>query len=168
MARHQIDIHVADEYIPLTTKEHIRKVAAASLNQVSPRKPLSMDIAIVDDEAVKRLNKQYRGLDENTDVLSFSLISQGHYYGEEDMAARLEWEESFVLPPGLENDVGEVVISYDQAKKQAETAGHSVQKEIDLLIIHGVLHLMGYDHMEPGEEVLMKKMEEQILETLTD
>ncbi len=166
MVRHKIDIHVADEYAPLITKEHLRKVAAASLNQVSPRKPLSMEMAVVGDETVRQLNKQYRGLDEKTDVLSFSLISQGHYYGEDELPASLELEESFVLPPGLEDNVGEVVISYEQATRQAKEAGHSLQRELDILVIHGVLHLMGYDHMEPQDEAVMKEKEKRILEAL--
>ena len=74
----------------------------------------------------------------------------------------------FVLPPGEDLSLGEVIVSYHQAQRQASGDGHSVEREVALLLIHGVLHLLGYDHVEPGDEVIMKKMENSALRDVFD
>lgn len=82
----------------------------------------------VDDEAMRELNRRFRGLDRTTDVLSFSM-QEGPDSG---------------INPGL---LGDVVVSLDTARRQAERRGISLEKEVDVLLIHGVLHLLGYDHV---------------------
>jgi probable rRNA maturation factor len=68
-----------------------------------------------------------------------------------------------VLPPGESEPLGEVIVSYPQAQRQAEGVGHSLERELTVLLIHGVLHLLGHDHMEPGDEAIMKPLEAQAL-----
>ena len=72
-------------------------------------------------------------------------------------------ERFFALPPGQTGGLGEVIISYPQAQRQAIKVGHSVKQELALLVAHGVLHLLGYDHGEPQEEVVMKEKEKAVL-----
>ena len=88
---------------------------------------------LADDESVTMLNGEYRGLEEPTDVLSFS-----QHEGEDEFSAE-------------ENLLGDVVISVETAKRQADERGVDLDAEIDMLLVHGLLHLLGYDHAEPDE-----------------
>ena len=116
-----------------------------------------VSVVIADDEVVRELNREHRGLDEDTDVLSFSFTHEGEYYGEEERAVP-EPDIAFVLPPSENDDtaLGEIIISYPQTCRQAEQAGHAVGQELTVLLVHGVLHLLGYDHEEPDDEAVMK------------
>jgi len=124
-----------------------------------------MSLLITDDETVHGLNAQFRGLDEVTDVLSFSADHAGHWEGEaeppEDMAGF-----DFVMPPGEPSPLGEVIVSYPQAKRQAEERGAPLEHELALLVVHGVLHLTGHDHLEPEETELMQSKERTALAAL--
>ena len=108
-----------------------------------------LSVVITDDATVRELNSRYLGLDELTDVLSFGL-------GETDDAP-------FALPPGEAPSLGEVIISYPTVVRQAEEQGHSVEAEVAHLLVHGVLHLLGYDHSEAEDERVMREREEEIL-----
>jgi probable rRNA maturation factor len=101
---------------------------------------------------VQRLNRDYRGVDEPTDVLAFHMLPHNGI------------ASPFVLPPDGVTRLGEVIISYPQALAQAKEQGHSAQRELALLVIHGVLHLLGYDHEESGEAKKMRRREEELLE----
>lgn len=79
MPLHQVDVYVLDDFINLISLDRLHKVAEASLLFESPESSLAMELSIVDDKSVRELNKRYRGLDENTDVLAFSSFNQGHY-----------------------------------------------------------------------------------------
>lgn len=108
-----------------------------------------LGVLITDDETVRSLNRQYAGEDEPTDVLSFSL-QEGEPFVQPDQVLRL----------------GEVVISYPTARRQAEEHGRSLELEIAHLLIHGALHLLSYDHAEPEGERRMKGREEALLRDL--
>jgi probable rRNA maturation factor len=110
---------------------------------------------IAGDELVRGLNCRHRGLDETTDVLSFSFEHHGQYYGEGRPLGFKENNELFILPPDEPYMIGEVVISYHQATRQAEEANRQIDDEISALLIHGLLHLMGYDHETSAEEKRM-------------
>ena len=118
-------------------------------------------VVIADDETVRDLNRRHRGLDETTDVLAFSNISEGRYYGDEPPQSTDA--EAFVTPPGQTADLGEVVISYPQAVRQAQEAGHSVRRELAALLAHGLLHLLGYDHEDPDDEAEMMARQEALM-----
>ena len=113
---------------------------------------VEMGLVITSQERVQQLNRSYRGKDEPTDVLAFS--------AREEIDAELP---AFVQPPDGVLHLGEVIISYPQAVIQAEEHRHSVKKEIAVLIIHGVLHLLGYKHDKPELERQMKSREEEVL-----
>jgi probable rRNA maturation factor len=128
-----------------------------------------VSLLITDDVAIRELNREFRGLDEVTDVLSFSPSHPGHWEGEAEapddryLRAGETVEPQFVLPPGEVPVLGDIVVSYPQAQRQAQAGNESVDKELALLIIHGVLHLVGYDHLEPEETALMQSKERAAL-----
>ncbi len=120
-------------------------------------------IYITDDEYLKSLNERYRGIDEVTDVLSFSNDNEGEYYGvEEDNRVGLSHLE-FIMPDGLTKQIGEVVISFPQAERQALEHKMNLLEELKFLVIHGFLHLLGYDHIEVDERKEMESLEKEIM-----
>lgn len=112
-----------------------------------------VSITFMDNESVRLLNREYRGIDDATDVLSFSLEEQ------------VPGEPPIV--DGPEVDVlGDVVVSLERAREQAESYGHSFEREVGFLVAHGVLHLLGYDHDDPEGEETMRAKTEDVLSTL--
>ena len=106
---------------------------------------LEFSVIIVDNERIHKINKEYRGIDRPTDVISFAL---------EDSEG-VELENYRIL--------GDIYISIDEVKEQAKSYGHSERRELAFLTVHGFLHLLGYDHMEPDEEKIMFAKQEEIL-----
>lgn len=106
-----------------------------------------VSILLTGDETIKILNEQYRGIDEATDVLSFS---------------QHETDEVF---PGVddENLLGDIVISVETAKRQAQERGIAMDEEIEILLVHGLLHLLGYDHVESDEADAMFARQAEML-----
>ena len=113
-----------------------------------------LGLVITSQERVRELNQSYLGRDEPTDVIAFSLLPEPHI--ERDLPP-------FIQPPDGALHLGEVIISYPQAVIQAEEHGHSVERELAILIIHGVLHLLGYEHDKPELERQMRARETEIL-----
>ncbi len=113
---------------------------------------VELGLVIATQERVQQLNLTYLGRDEPTDVFAFSAI--------EEITTDFP---PFVMPPDGVLHLGEVIISYPQAVAQAEERQHSIKREIAILIIHGVLHLLGYEHDKPELKCLMSAREEEIL-----
>jgi len=109
--------------------------------------PAELSLVFADDETVRDLNRRYRGVDAPTDVLSFDLAS----------------EADFVTPPGVARQLGEIVVSYPTAGRQASEAGRAVDEELAHLVAHGILHLLGYDHESAKEARTMRAREEALL-----
>ena len=128
----------------------LRRVALAALDH-EPHPPGHLSLRLTTDEEVQALNRAYRGLDEPTDVLSFPLDAP---------------QANFVLPPRTPRPLGEVVIAYPYVVRQAEEAGLPVEAELAHVLVHGILHLLGYDHEAPDDEAAMRAREEAILEAL--
>ena len=113
-----------------------------------------VEAVLTDDAGVRRLNAAYRGLDRNTDVLSFSLLeAPGDRHGLGDVLA----------PPATEAPVGELYISLQRAAAQAGEQGVSVEEELSRLLVHGLLHLAGFDHRTPAERVVMERETERFV-----
>ena len=123
----------------------------------------TIGVVIADDETIRDLNWDHRRLDEVTDVLSFSFTHQGDYYGDDKPQAGWSEDMEFALPPGQSPGLGEVIISYPQAMRQAKGMGRTVDHEVAILLTHGILHLLGYDHTNPEEEATMKFREAKAL-----
>jgi probable rRNA maturation factor len=144
-------------------------------------------LSFVDDETIRQLNKDYRGIDKATDVLSFAMTESTEdelpiYYDDEDLEdveleQLQEMSELGLLDGGedtleefeegpenlLAEPLGDIVISIPKALAQAEEYGHSVEREIGFLFVHGFLHLIGYDHMTEEDEKIMFGKQEEIL-----
>ena len=118
-----------------------------------------ISLLITDDEAIKELNAQFRDMDRSTDVLSFPMID---YAAPGDFSG-LEEDETLFDPDTGELVLGDIVISMDHVKTQAELYGHSEKRELAFLIAHSMLHLMGYDHMDEAEREEMERRQEEIL-----
>lgn len=159
-----IFIQVLDEFEDEVCGSWLERVCLAVLESEDVRQQVSLVIA--DDKTVRLLNSEYRGLDKTTDVLSFAFDNEGEYYGDGIAASEWSADEDFVLPPGESAGLGEVIVSYPQAVRQAEEAGHSVQQELAHLITHGILHLMGHDHMNDDDECQMDARERRVMERL--
>lgn len=121
-----------------------------------------IDVTLVDNEGIHAINKEFRGIDNPTDVLSFPLIE---YDTPADFEPLYEMDDCF-NPESGELMLGDIFISLDKVKEQADAYGHGVLREYAFLIAHSMLHLMGYDHIEPSEAQVMEKKQEEILEGL--
>jgi probable rRNA maturation factor len=141
-----INIVVAKKYIKLVDLEQLQLAAQTVLILLSPETEYELSIAVEDDAHVQRLNKQFRQIDDTTDVLSFE-------------ANDLNPESGLLY-------LGDIVISYPKALSQSTAAGHSVLSELQLLVVHGLLHLLGYDHFESDEKEKMWAVQKNILDQL--
>ena len=121
-----------------------------------------VSLLITDDATVRDLNREYRGLDETTDVLSFSAQHSGHWEGDapEPDIPGPETPADWPLAPDEPPPLGDIVISLPQAMRQAEQQGTPLCRELALLLVHGALHLMGHDHYEPAEQDEMQRLEQ--------
>lgn len=155
-----IDIQVDDEYAELVDTQSLEAVIIAALQRHQDDLGDAAEVALVitGDEAVQALNRDYRGVDAPTDVLSFA--AQEDAAGEPDLALPAD------LAAEIERHLGDVIIAYPYAARQAERFGNSVPAELRLLAIHGTLHLLGYDHATPEEEEAMWAEQEAILSPL--
>jgi probable rRNA maturation factor len=120
-------------------------MAAEVLSQEGVAGETELSLIVTDDEAIRELNHRFRGVDAPTDVLAFGAGADEH----------------FVSAPESPPYLGDVVISYQRALAQAEELGHAVAEELKLLVIHGILHLLGYDHQEKVAAQKMREREEQ-------
>jgi len=148
----EIEIFVEEKFWGLVDGAWVKKIVQQVLKAEKVEPPYEVSLVFIDSETVKQLNRDYREVDEPTDVLAFHMLPQKGV------------DDSFALPPDGVIRLGEVIISYPQAVKQAKEQGHSPERELALLIIHGILYLLGYDHEEPEGESEMKKKERELLE----
>ena len=163
MGSFDVRVQVLEDFDGLLSEGWLTDVAERALAVGLADSEASLGLVIAGDEVVRELNRTHRGLDESTDVLAFSFAHQGEYYGEVGRANEPEKDVTFVLPPEESVSLGEVIISYPQARRQAVTAGHPLEKELAVLVAHGVLHLLGYDHLDPGEEAAMENLESEVI-----
>jgi probable rRNA maturation factor len=128
-----------------------------------------ISLAVVGDGRMRKLNKMYRGKNRVTDVLAFDNKSVIPYLAKAFPRLKKGQDLEFIEPPDGIKRLGEVIICYPRAKKQAKRLGHSLEKELTILLIHGILHLLGYEHEKGGTEAeKMKEMEEKILKQLNN
>lgn len=113
--------------------------------------PLTVALLVTDDYNIRRLNLQYLGEDAPTDVLAFGMG---------------EGTDGFVSPPAMVRHLGDLVVSYPRAAIQAAEYGQSVPDELDRLVVHGILHLLGYDDHGQQEREQMWSRQEAILEAI--
>ena len=139
------DFELTDEI-----KEMLEKVCLKSLQYEEFNEDCEVSLSIVTNDEIHDINKQFRNIDSPTDVLSFPQLTFE------------EGEEADVNENG-EIVLGDIIISIDRAKEQAEEYGHSLKRELAFLSVHSMLHLMGYDHMVPEEEEDVFRRQKEIL-----
>jgi probable rRNA maturation factor len=159
-----VTVQVLEDFDGLAGEDWLKAVARRAMAAGSAEPGAGVGVVIAGDQVVRDLNKAHRGLDEDTDVLAFSFVHEGEYHGEEQRRPDPAGDAGFVLPPEETDTLGEVIISYPQARRQAAEAGHGLDRELTVLLAHGVLHLLGHDHLEPGEAAAMKGLERQVIE----
>ena len=147
----EIGIQIEQKFQEHIDKEWVKRIAREVLKAEKIAHPYEMSLVFTDSETMRKLNQEYRGINEPTDVLAFYMLPQH------------EADADFVSPPDDITHLGEVIISYPKAVEQAKEQGHSVERELALLIIHGMLHLLGYDHEKPDEEARMRAREKELL-----
>ena len=107
-----------------------------------------VDVSVVDNKFIHQINREYRGVDRPTDVISFAFLD--------------DKEEQTLV--GLDQiSLGTILISFEKAKEQAKEYEHSLLREMSFLFVHGLLHLLGYDHMKKEDEIVMFKLQDEIL-----
>ncbi len=147
MAEHVILVSIAQPFTSSVSEPWLENIARRVLDaEATP--PCELSVAVTDDETVRSLNREYAGEDAVTDVLSFS---------------QREGEE-FASPPDGVPPLGEVIIAYPQAARQAKERSEATEAEVTRLLVHGILHLLGYDHAEQEEEHRMRAREEELLQ----
>jgi len=146
---HSVLVSLDEQVRAAIDSERLERLASAVMEREG-LPPGEVSVLITDDEMVRRLNREYGGEDTPTDVLAFSL-TEGEEFASPDDVLRL----------------GEVIISYPTARRQADDAQRPVRDEIEHLLVHGVLHLLGYDHAEPAEEERMRGREHELLAALS-
>ena len=137
--------------IPTGIRMLVRRCCNAVLKLEKFEGPAEISVTFTDNAGTRELNRQYRDKDIDTDVLSFPMGENGVYDVDMETGAKI---------------LGDVVISMEKARDQAERFGHSFQREVGYLTAHSVLHLLGYDHVEKLEKVRMREKEELVMEQL--
>lgn len=122
------------------------KIIETTLNVLNIDDDVEMSCILIDDEKIHEINKEYRHIDRSTDVISFALEDSEQFYVE-----------------GMPRNIGDIFISVDHAKMQAQEYGHSLKREMCFLFTHGLLHLLGFDHMNEDDEKEMFGKQKEIL-----
>ena len=149
--------------LPFDPEQTAKAVAECALDMEQCPYEAEVSVTLVDDEVIRKLNRAHRGIDAATDVLSFPLVpfpSPAEYGFLETADDCFDPETGFLV-------LGDIVISVGRAAEQAAAYGHSLYREFSFLIAHSMLHLLGYDHMEPEEAAVMEKRQEDILQKLS-
>lgn len=140
----------------------VKRVLEHALDYLGqPTADLEMSLSVVSQQEIRRLNKQFRNVDSVTDVLSFPTFDNGRAVIDKNSCPT----DAFNYATGKVN-LGDVIICLDRAKQQAREYGHSVKREFAFLALHGLLHLLGYDHIDSADEQQMTAVQERVLSDL--
>lgn len=159
-------IHIDNEAsvkLDFDYEDIINKVVRECLDYEDCPYETEISIILTDDEEIKIINKEFRGLDKPTDVLSFPALE---YKVPGDFSIIQGDESGFFNPETGELILGDIILSLDKAINQANDYGHSLMREIAFLITHSIFHLMGYDHINDQDRIIMEKKQKDILNKL--
>lgn len=138
----------------------LEKAISFAVQQETGGDNFEVCLSLTDGEGIRKLNCEYRGIDKETDVLSFPLLERKPGQKGEF------WDEQDIDPQTNEVMLGDIVLSVEAAHAQAEEYGHSFEREAVYLCVHSILHLLGYDHIQPEDKLLMRRREEEIMDAL--
>ena len=142
-----LDINEEQEYVNILNTV----LKKCFMEEKLEEKNLYVNIVLTNPSNIRKMNREYRSIDKETDVLSFPMFEK------EEIEKRKDLNEDIL---------GDIVISIDRVKEQAEEYGHSFKRELAYMAVHGFYHLMGYDHMNEDDKKEMRQKEENILEKL--
>ena len=145
----RVDIQIAKPYLVPGTRPWLRAIVRQALAG-RPEPPGAVGLVITGEEEVQELNRRFRGVDLPTDVLAFP------------------FRDGETFPPSPENPLGEVIISLPRAQAQAREYGHPLRQELALLVVHGLLHLLGFRDDRPQEEEKMRQEEARLMACLKE
>ena len=145
---------------PFPLEETIERVMVTALSHEKCPFQAEINILITDKEGIRRYNQEYRGIEKETDVLSFPGVD---YERPGDFALALSDKNSYFNPDTEELLLGDIILCRDRVFSQAEEYGHSVLREFSFLLVHSLLHLLGYDHMEEAQEQVMMRHQDEIM-----
>jgi len=144
---HDIEVQVDEQFQEKVSVELLRVAAGAVIDRHQVIERCELAVVVTDDEALRDLNLRFRGIDAPTDVLSFADETRG----------------PFISAPGFPCYLGDIIISLPRAEAQAAAAGHSIDAELQLLVVHGVLHLLGYDDSVEEDRTRMWAVQTDVL-----
>ncbi|WP_314180891.1 rRNA maturation RNase YbeY [Abiotrophia defectiva] len=169
-----VDIIDDQAYLAAGQEKLLHEVIEAAAKYLKLPEGIELDLSIVSNEDIQALNRDYRGLDKPTDVLSFALTEVSSEYDVDfahlDLAEEAEETEDleeteFEDEEAIPQHLGDIIISYPRAQEQAQDYGHSLDRELAFLAVHGFLHLNGYDHQTEEEAKEMFRIQEEVLTT---
>jgi probable rRNA maturation factor len=144
----EITIQYDPQYEGLVDEEALRRLAVAVLQAEGLKGPLEVGVVVTTDDEVHTLNKEYLGHDYKTDVISFGMKD----------------DRDFITPSERPPYLGDIAISYDRAAEQAPDYGHSIEEEVATLLIHALLHLLGYDDTDDAAREKMHARQKELFE----
>lgn len=148
---------------PFEAKELVAQVAQAALASEGCLYDACVNVLVTDNEGIREFNRQYRDIDRETDVLSFPNLD---FERAGEFVISTEQRADYFDPDSGELVLGDIILSADRVREQAESYGHSLKREFAFLVAHSMLHLCGYDHMEEAEAEIMERKQETILSEL--
>lgn len=152
----QDKMEVTDEFI-----SNLEKVCDFALKEEGVNCPYQISLLFVNNDEIKEINKETRNIDKVTDVLSFPMLDYPVKKVFKEVYSDNKFDETFL--DGEELVLGDMVLSLERAAEQSREYNHSYNREVSYLVVHSILHLLGYDHMEEDDKEIMRKREEEIL-----
>lgn len=146
-----VDFEVSPEFVAQVRPELLERAVRAAFSAAGRACSGELTVVITDEQQIQALNRDYRGVDAPTDVLAFGEVDE---------------QGVFVTAPDAVPYLGDIVISYPRAAEQAASYAHEVDDELTILVVHGVLHLLGYDHEMPQDKEEMWGVQEEALNAL--
>ena len=146
----------------ISPEAEARSIIEFTLDYLECPYETEINLTVTDNDGIHELNREYRQIDRPTDVLSFPMVD---YAEPLDFGLAEEHAEDYFNPDTGELMLGDIVISADKVISQAEEYGHSIRREFCFLIVHSMLHLFGYDHMEDSERAVMEELQTKILDS---
>ncbi len=153
MSNHNVDVQIEEPYKSHVEQKPLQRVAKAVLQQQRVEEPCELAVVVSGDETLHQLNRRHRGVDAPTDVLAFPHETKSPGF-------------TFIDAPGFPRYLGDVIISFPRAKAQAVEAENELLAELQLLVIHGVLHLLGYDDETEPERTRMWQAQQAVLDDM--
>jgi len=162
-------INFSKHKIDKTLIERVQKVFDYAIDYLNiPCKELEVNIAVVNSFTIKKMNRQFRNVNKVTDILSFPFLLQPNVGGMQLIEEKLDKKNylMFVNPESNNVVLGDLYVCFRKMKQQAKEYGTGIEREFTYLCLHGLLHLLGYDHMTEEDKKVMREKEEDILKNV--